>query len=105
MNILDILKKKQLIDEQIDVYLAFGSRVGILNNGYKQWLDLFVRYYDITDVADITNDQIDGFITNYIEKQYASICTRITARKAINGIKKYYEARTKNVKKYITLEI
>ncbi len=89
---------KELLQKQVDVYVSMGLRDNVVSPNYQRWLDLFVRLTEKTDILDVDDKEEELFLV----KVYAIAPTRFeqnSARKAIRGIRRYYGARGRNLRK------
>lgn len=87
--------EKLMLEKQIDVYLDWGRRRNIGSIGYKEFLNLFLANTTRTDVLDMTNDDVAMFI-GLARQTYASKHYQESARRAIEGLVRFYDARGKN---------
>lgn len=101
-NILNILYRRRLVNEQIDVYLAYGKKCGISSEGHRKWLDLFIRRRNKVDITEIDDEDIVEFIS-FVRSRYNGEYPILEATRAINGITRFYSARTKNFKAGLSL--
>lgn len=88
---------KRLLDEQIDVYLAWGKKTGTVSSSYREYLNHFKKFIKKDDVLDISDEDVDFFL----EKEYSkenSQYARDTIKRVIYCFRKFYMARSKNGK-------
>lgn len=88
---------KKILELQIEVFLEWGRRNGIVSTDYREWFLLFLLFTDRHDVMDITLEDIDFFIENehtVNRTQYS----QHSARKALRALQRFYMARSRNGK-------
>ena len=102
-SLLDVffesLQKRRLIDQQINVYMAWIEK----HHGWnmlsdKKWLDMFAEQQCIRDVDEIKRNHFDGFMET-VGNIYQTRWARKEARMAILRFVRFYEARTKSFTK------
>lgn len=89
---------KALLRKQADVYIAWGRRNDKVPYSYDGWIQLFINTLAKTDIMDVDEKDIEKFLSGPAFQVSRMPSERITSRKAVEGFKNYYEARTKNGK-------
>lgn len=96
------LKEKELLEQQVRVFMEWGTRHGIVTSEYVRWLELFIAVTHKTDILDVTDDDLDFFMSQVYNTENSQH-SRSNARKAVQAIRRYYGARSKNAKKRDTM--
>lgn len=90
-----ILRERNLIDQQICVYLSWQERhKGWSLHGEEEWLEQFIKYSKISDVADVKSEMVDDFLEK-IRTESNSDYEYRHAKTAIYRFLRFYQARTK----------
>jgi hypothetical protein len=86
---------RTIIVSQIDVYMEWGVRHNVISREYGKWLELFVENCPKTDILDVDEEDVNNF-RGVLREEIVSGLDRQRAELALKGMRKFYEARSKN---------
>lgn len=89
--------KKNILEEQVSVFLEWTRRNSGASLSYQEWLAQFMEYTEKTDIVDVSYEEVDLFVQKVYNERNSSLAP-INARKAVNSLMRFYMARSKNGK-------
>lgn len=87
---------KSLLEAQAKVFFVASRRTGRISAFSEEWLEFFIKHSTKTDIMDVTDEDVEFFIQLVYNKTNTEYEPR-HARKSINGFRRYYMARSKNI--------
>lgn len=93
---LVMFTKHYPIHDQIKVFLYYDISLGHRNGTYNFWLEKFVKLTGVTNVYDIEEEHVESFLTD-VSVLYNGQYALNEAEKAIRALRRYYQARGRNI--------
>ena len=87
----------QLLNMQIEVFLAWAIPNRIATENFRPWLNLFVSKIGKRDVMEIKDEDVDVFLGDVYAIENTSY-RKNEAKRAIQSFRRFYMARSKNGK-------
>lgn len=88
---------KRLLNSQVYVFLHAIRTYNQSSSSYERWLEEFVKTTKANDAMQIDSKHVDFFL-QAVYDNYNGYFPRIQARRAVEGLQRYYMARGKNAR-------